>query len=110
MSFETRRHSHHFLFIFISFMSLYLQYYAGGFRPIIFHDSPYPIDTLSLVSKFGSLWRDVTNFGYFDPSGTFLSLWYLFLSPIYLLTYNIVITQFIFLFIICNITLFGSYI
>src|SRR5919197_1091169 len=110
MLFDMRRYSHFFLFVFISFTSLYLQYYVGSFRPIIFHDSPYPIDTLSLVSKFGSLWRDIANFGYFDPSGTFLSLWYLFLSPIYLLTYNIVITQFIFLFIICNVTLFGSYI
>jgi len=107
---KIRRHSHYFLFVFISFISLYLQYYVGSFRPIIFHDSPYPIDTLSLVSKFGSLWRDISNFGYFDPSGTFLSLWYLFLSPIYLLTYNLVITQFVFLFIICNVTLFGSYI
>jgi hypothetical protein len=105
-----RRYSHYFLFVVISFTSLYLQYNVGGFKPIIFHDSPYPIDTLSLFGKFGSLWRDIANFGYFDPSGTFLSLWYLFLSPIYLLTYNIVITQFIFLFIICNVTLFGSYI
>ena len=110
MLFEMGRHSHHFLFIFISFMSLYSQYYAGGFRPIIFHDSPYPIDPFSLLSKFGSLWRDIANFGYFDPSGPFLSLWYLFLSPIFLLTNNLVITQFSFLFIICNVTLFGSYI
>src|ERR687888_443928 len=110
MLFDMRRYSHFFLFVFISFISLYLQYYAGGFKPIIFHDSPYPVDTLSLVIKFGSLWRDIANFGYFDPSGTFLSLWYLFLSPIYLLTYNLVITQFVFLFIICNVTLFGCYI
>ncbi len=107
---KMRRHSHYFLFVFISFVSLYVQYYAGGFRPIIFHDSPYPVDTLSLVSKFGSIWRDIANFGYFDPSGTFLSLWYLTLSPIYILTNNLVTTQFIFLFIICNVTLFGSYI
>jgi hypothetical protein len=107
---KMRRHSHYFLFVFISFVSLYVQYYAGGFRPIIFHDSPYPVDTLSLVSKFGSIWRDIANFGYFDPSGTFLSLWYLSLSPIYILTNNLVTTQFIFLFIICNVTLFGSYI
>jgi hypothetical protein len=109
MLIEVRRHSHHFLFIFISFMSLYSQYYSEGFRPIIFHDSPYPIDPLSLLSKFGSLWRDIANFGYFDPSGPFLSVWYLFLSPIFLLTNNLVITQFSFLFIICNVTLFGSY-
>src|ERR671930_1659662 len=109
MLFEMRRHSHFFLFVFISFTSLYLQYHAGSFKPIIFHDSPYPVDTTSLASKFSSLWRDIANFGYFDPSGTFLSLWYLFLSPIYLLTYNLVITQFVFLFIICNVTLFGSY-
>src|ERR687885_345160 len=109
MLFEMRRHSHHFLFIFISFMSLYSQYYSGGFRPIIFHDSPYPIDPLSLLNKFGSLWRDIANFGYFDPSGPFLSVWYLFLSPIFLLTNNLVITQFSFLFIICNVTIFGSY-
>jgi hypothetical protein len=107
---EMRRHSHHFLFILISFVSLCSQYYAGGFRPIVFHDSPYPIDPISLLSKFGSLWRDIANFGYFDPSGPFLSLWYLFLSPIFLLTNDLVITQFSFLFIICNVTLFGSYI
>ena len=91
-------------------MSLYIQYNAGGFKPIIFHDSPYPIDTLSLIGKFGSLWRDIVNFGYFDPSGPYLSVWYIFLSPIYILTNNLVITQFVFLFIICNVTLFGSYI
>lgn len=107
---EMRIHWHYFLFIFISFVSLYSQYYTGGFRPIIFHDSPYPIDPLSLFSKFGSLWRDIANFGYFDPSGPFLSLWYLFVSPIFLLTNDIMITQFSFLFIICNLTLFGSYI
>ena len=111
MLFEIRRHSHYFLFVFISFVSLYVQYYAGAFKPIIFHDSPYPVDTLSLVSKFGSLWRDIANFGYFDPSGTFLSLWYLILSPMYILTNNnLVITQFVFLFTICNVTLSGSYI
>ena len=107
---EIRMHSHYFLFIFISFVSLYSQYYTGEFRPIIFHDSPYPIDPVSLFSKFGSLWRDIANFGYFDPSGPFLSFWYLFLSPIFLLTNDIVITQFSFLFIICNLTLFGSYV
>jgi hypothetical protein len=110
MLFKLRRYSHYFLFIFISFMSLYIQYNAGGFKPIIFHDSPYPIDTLSLVSKFGSSWRDIANFGYFDPSGIYLTVWYIFLSPIYILTNNLVITQFVFLFIICNVTLFGSYI
>ena len=106
---KIRRHGHYFLFVLISFVSLYLQYSAGGFKPIFFHDSPYPADPLSLFSKFGSLWRDIINFGYFDPSGTFLSFWYLFLSPIYILTNNILITQFVFLFIICNVTLFGSY-
>src|SRR5919197_616225 len=104
------RHSHYFLFVLISFMSLYLQYSAGNFKPIIFHDSPYPVDTLSLVKKFSSPWRDIANFGYFDPSGTFLSLWYLYLSPFYLLANNLVITQFVFLFIICNVALFSCYV
>jgi hypothetical protein len=107
---EIRMRSHYFLFIFISFVSLYSQYYTGEFRPIIFHDSPYPIDPLTLFSKFESLWRDIANFGYFDPSGPFLSFWYSFLSPIFLLTNDMVITQFSFLFIICNLTLFGSYV
>jgi hypothetical protein len=86
-----------------------LQYEAGNFKPIIFHDSPYPIDPLVLINKYSSVWRDVVNFGYFDPSGTFLSIFYIFLSPIYILTNNLVITQFVFLFIICNLTLVTSY-
>jgi hypothetical protein len=55
------------------------------------------------------VWRDIVNFGYFDPSGTFLSVFYVYLSSIYFLTTNLVLTQFIFLFIICNITLITTY-
>src|ERR671930_507166 len=72
-----RRYSHYFLFVVISFTSLYLQYNVGSFKPIIFHDSPYPIDTLSLFDKFGSLWREIANFCFFYPFGTFFLILYL---------------------------------
>ena len=104
------RHPHYAIFFFISLSSLLLQYEAGNFKPIIFQDSPYPIDPVPLISKFSSVWRDLVNFGYSDPSGPFLSIFYTLLSPLYILTdHNIVITQFIFLFIIFNFTLITSY-
>jgi hypothetical protein len=106
---DIRRYYHYFFFISISFISIFLQYEAGNFKPIIFHDSPYPVDPSILIGKFSTVWRDIANFGFFDPSGTFLSLWYIFLSPVYILTNNLVISQFAFLFAICNITLFSSY-
>ena len=105
-----KRHPLYVTFFFISLISLLLQYESGNFKPIIFHDSPYPINPLVLISKYSSVWRDNANFGFFDPSGAFLSFFYAFLSPLYLLTNsNLVITQFIFLFMISNITLISSY-
>src|SRR6266496_3477136 len=105
-----RKYPHYAIFLFISLSSLLLQYEAGNFKPIIFHDSPYPIDPVPLISKYSSVWRDIVNFGYSDPSGPFLSIFYTLLSPLYILTnHNIVITQFIFLFMIFNFILITSY-
>lgn len=106
---EIRNHYQVYFFILVSLTSLLLQYQAGNFKLIIFHDSPYPIDALSLIYKFTSVWRDVANFGYFDPSGTFLSLFYIFLYAIQFITNNLIITQFLFLLIICNLALNSSY-
>ena len=95
---------HYVTFFFITLISLLLQYEAGNFKPIIFHDSPYPIDPVSLINKFSPVWRDIANFGYFDPSGSLLSFFYAFLSPVYILTNNnLVITQFVFLLTISNL-------
>src|SRR4029079_14580796 len=42
-------------------------------------------------------------------SGTFLVVLYALLSPVYILTTNLVITQFIFLFVVCNLSLITLY-
>jgi len=104
-----KHNAHYILFVSISLVSLLIQYQAGNFKPIIFHDSPYPLDPISLISKFSSVWRDNANLGYFDPSGVFLSMLYILLAPLYYLTNNIVITQFVFLFVICNLSLITFY-
>jgi hypothetical protein len=100
---------HIILFFIFSIVVLTLQYIRGGFKPIIFHDSPYPLDSISLANEFSSVWRDIANFGYFDPTGVPLSLFYLFISPLQLLFGNILISQFVFLLIIFNVALISMY-
>lgn len=106
---KIRNNSQYFIFVFISLLSLNLQYLSGDFKFIMFHDSPYPIDTLSMIHKFSYVWRDIVNFGIVDASGTFLGIWYVILSPISFLTNNIVIAQYLFLFIISNLLLISTY-
>jgi len=101
-----------YVIFFLAFSTavLSVQYMKGGFKLIIFHDSPYPIDPISMVSKFSSIWRDIANFGFYDPTGVPLTFLYLLISPLQLLFGdNVLIPQFLFLLTIFNIALLSMY-
>lgn len=101
-----------YVIFFLAFSTavLSVQYMKGGFKLIIFHDSPYPIDSISMVSKFSSIWRDIANFGFYDPTGIPLTFLYLLISPLQLLFGdNILIPQFLFLLTTFNIALLSMY-
>ena len=95
---------------FFSIVILYLHYSHGGFNLILFHDSPYPLDSFPLIRQYSTVWRDIANFGYFDPTGIPLAFFYLLVSVVQFLTMgNIIASQFIILLALIYLSLLTVY-
>lgn len=93
----------------LSFALLFSVYALNNFKLIMFHDSPYPLNSNLLASSFSYVWRDIANFGYYDPTGTPLAIFYFLISLFETITKNLVASEFLFLFLISQLTLFSSF-
>jgi len=97
-------------FLSISLIPLIIIYYNNNFRMIIFHDSPYPLNSKELTHLFFHIWRDNMNFGYADVTGIPLIIFYLFIYIFETVTFNKVLAQILLLFILNLLTLYSAYV
>lgn len=97
------------LYIFISLIPLVLIYYDNDFRIVIFHDSPYPLNSKELAYLFFYIWRDNFNFGIADVTGIPLSLFYLFIYILETITVDKALAQILLLFILNLLALYSIY-